>query len=131
MAENSESIEQKKYITAGNVKVEIDVSEALKGLKAVQREAKKTTAALKEVESFGNKENLFVIEMESIDSVPKVFYKGEEITGKTAITLGWGTKNAFHSGDAHISIDYIEQDECGMSTNKKIREYRKPNNETY
>ena len=113
----------------GSAKIEIDVTDALKGLKAVQREAKNTVRALKEVESFSNEEKLFVIELDSIDSVPMVFYKGVEITHKTAMTMGWGTKNEFHSGDAHISIDYIEIDEFGMPTNKKIRESRKPNNE--
>jgi len=34
-----------------SVKVDVDVSEALTGLKALQREAKKTTQALREVES--------------------------------------------------------------------------------
>lgn len=34
-----------------SVKVDIDMSEALTGLKALQREAKKATAALKEAES--------------------------------------------------------------------------------
>lgn len=40
----------KKRITAGELTIDVDVSDALKGLKAVQREAKKATAALKEFE---------------------------------------------------------------------------------
>lgn len=42
--------EGKKTIHYGELTVGVDVSEAIKGLKAVQREAKKTTAALKELE---------------------------------------------------------------------------------
>lgn len=38
----------------GSRKVEIDVSDAIKGLKAVERQAKKTTRALREVETLIN-----------------------------------------------------------------------------
>lgn len=38
-----------KYQTVGNLRVNTDIPETIKGLKAVQREAKKTTAALKEL----------------------------------------------------------------------------------
>lgn len=50
---NGVSTEQKK--DALSIKVNIDVSEALKGLKAVQREAKKTARALREVEELSDK----------------------------------------------------------------------------
>ncbi|MBO1003751.1 hypothetical protein [Pseudogracilibacillus auburnensis] len=46
------------YATPGKdltVKVTADVSDALKGLKAIQREARKATAALKELEQVYNK----------------------------------------------------------------------------
>lgn len=41
----------------GKLSVEIDVSDALKGLKAVERQAKKTACALREVESLINNKN--------------------------------------------------------------------------
>jgi hypothetical protein len=50
MAEKRES-----SINSLNVKVKVDCSEALKGLKAVTRAAKKATAALKELEEQQNK----------------------------------------------------------------------------
>lgn len=51
MAYKSELNEgRKEKITAREITVDIDVSDALKGLKAVTREAKKATAALKEFE---------------------------------------------------------------------------------
>lgn len=40
-----------KKLRGINVKINVDVSEALTGLKAVQREAKKSTQALKELEN--------------------------------------------------------------------------------
>ncbi|SDM17623.1 hypothetical protein [Bacillus sp. OK048] len=48
---------EKRESNAGELKVKIDVdcSEALKGLKAVTRAAKKATAALKELEEQMNK----------------------------------------------------------------------------
>lgn len=48
MAENHESSRALNDIT---VKLNVDVSEALTGLKALQREAKRATAALRELES--------------------------------------------------------------------------------
>lgn len=48
------TVEKSKSI--GKLKVDIDVSDALKGLKAVERQAKKTTRALREVEEINNKE---------------------------------------------------------------------------
>lgn len=69
MANNSESIEQEKYITVGNVKVEIDVSNALKCLKAVQREAKKAASALRDVEHLSDKQ---LIESLTDDEIFKV-----------------------------------------------------------
>ncbi|MBB6451996.1 putative RNA-binding Zn-ribbon protein involved in translation (DUF1610 family) [Salirhabdus euzebyi] len=39
-----------KTSCVGNVHINVDVSEAVKGLKAVQREVRKTIAALKEVD---------------------------------------------------------------------------------
>ena len=47
---DKKSCEGKKTISVGTVTVDIDVSGALKGLKAVQREARKATAALKELD---------------------------------------------------------------------------------
>jgi hypothetical protein len=50
---NKELVEGRDYIkplSGLNIKVNVDCSEALKGLKAITREAKKATAALKELE---------------------------------------------------------------------------------
>ena len=44
-----------KTRSVGKLTVDIDCSEALKGLKAVERQAKRTARALKEVESLMNK----------------------------------------------------------------------------
>lgn len=49
MADNKSS-EDKKTVSAGTLIITADVSNAIKGLKAIQREAKKATAALKELD---------------------------------------------------------------------------------
>ncbi|NEU29935.1 hypothetical protein GN156_03980 [bacterium LRH843] len=79
MAKNSESID-KKYaggvdMTTGKdltVKVNIDVSDALKGLKAVQREAKKTVRVLREVEESRNFNPVINITVNSNDDPKKI-----------------------------------------------------------
>ena len=48
-----------------NLKINVEVSEALKGLKAVQREARKATAALKELEEHKKKFPLSIYEMKT------------------------------------------------------------------
>lgn len=60
MAKNSESI-----------KLNIDVTDALKGLKAVQREAKKTARALREVEGMKNFSPVINITVNSNDGDPE------------------------------------------------------------
>ena len=64
MADNK-SCEGKKTISVGTVTVDIDVSGALKGLKAIQREARKATAALKEFEEHKKKFPLSIYEMKT------------------------------------------------------------------
>ncbi|WP_277680350.1 hypothetical protein, partial [Gracilibacillus dipsosauri] len=70
----------------------LDIANILKGLKAIQREARKTTAALKELEEHKKDTNLLTIELEDENSVPKVYYKGEEITKKVRVKFEWHTK---------------------------------------
>ena len=53
---NNRRMEKKRNVkSAGTLTVDIDVSDALKGLKAVERQAKKTARALKEVGSLMSK----------------------------------------------------------------------------
>ena len=56
----------------GELKINIDVSEALKGLKALQREAKKTARVLKDVEEQRRSNPIFNITMNSGDDPIKI-----------------------------------------------------------
>ncbi|WP_313894692.1 hypothetical protein [Psychrobacillus sp.] len=113
-----------KKVSIANVK--LDLSDSIKELKAIQREAKKATAALKELESIQTRESnpLLSIEIESLDNVPKVIYKGEEITGKTNIDFTWETKT-LDPGKVEFMVKYYDKDETGSLTHMVIGEGRK------
>lgn len=52
---------------------------------------------------------LLVIELENESSVPKVFYEGEEITGKVKVQFDWKTRECnLNSGGTKFNIDYFE-----------------------
>lgn len=100
------------------IKLSADVSHALKGLKAVQREARETVKALKEVEELKN-HNLLVITLEDEASVPKVFYKGEEIQLKKEIYFNWETETEDHfSGGLTYMIEHFETGAVPPATNR-------------
>lgn len=96
----------------------MDFSETIKGLKALQREARKATAALKELEDETDKP-LLTIELESLDSVPKVLYKGKEIKDKTAVDFYWTTKTD-KPGEVRYIVKHYERDKHGVPTHVVI-----------
>ncbi len=117
----------RKYNKDKNSGGSIDCSDTITGLKAIQREAKKATAALKEMESYpgtiktttlkdvnGNiveefKEySLLTIELETIDSVPVVHYKGQEISKKRHVEFIWDTQTDEYVPSPKINIEYVE-----------------------
>ena len=108
----------------GSLSLDIDCSDAIKGLKSVQREAKKATAALKELGNEQTKEHMLVIKLDEMGSVPKVFYKGEEVSNKINVGFNWETLTDKTDGRSDIRINYYVLDSVGKSTEKKIRESR-------
>lgn len=98
--------------SAGQIKLDVDCEDALKGLKAVQREAKKATAALKELEAteaIMTQGKLLTIQLDRADSVPKVIYKGEEIKGKASVNFEWKTQGDRPVVDTpKIHVEYTE-----------------------
>ncbi|RDE19275.1 hypothetical protein [Parageobacillus thermoglucosidasius] len=52
------------------------------------------------------KDKLLVIELDEYGSVPRVFYKGEEITKKVRVSFDWRTKDGKHLGLPNIEIEY-------------------------
>ncbi|RDW17623.1 hypothetical protein CWR48_13995 [Oceanobacillus arenosus] len=109
----------KSQSTKTNLSMNMDFSESIKGLKAIQREAKKATAALKELEE-QKKEKYLVIELDELGDVPKVLYKGKEINKKEFVNFQWTTKSDV-PGNTDIIIDYYG-DNNWLLERKSIRE---------
>lgn len=94
----------------------------LKFLKAAQREARKASQALKELEE-QKRDNYLVITLDELGSVPRVFYKGEEITKKEFVNFQWTTRTDVY-GSTDVIIDYYEEskNEQSLIEKKSIRE---------
>lgn len=52
---------------------------------------------------------LFTIELETETSIPKVFYKGEEITGRIQINFDWITKGSRDLGGMKFNIEHADE----------------------
>lgn len=111
-------------ITAdGILTARVDLSESIKQLKAIQREARKATADMKEVESL-TKSKYLVIELDELGSIPRVTYKGEEIGPKAKVGFNWDTANARYPSRTNICIDYFDEDVGGSPVRKDIHELK-------
>jgi hypothetical protein len=53
---------------------------------------------------------LLVIELDEYGSVPRVFYRGEEIKGKKRVLFDWHTKDEKHLGLPSIEIEYAGEE---------------------
>lgn len=111
--------EKSKSISVGSFHVDIECSDAIKGLKAIQREARKATKELRELEE-QKKSKYLVIELDELGNVPKILYKGEEVTKKEFIDFQWKTKTEA-PGSTDIIVDYFELVD-GKLIKKSIRE---------
>ncbi|MFA1819016.1 hypothetical protein ACDX78_02230 [Virgibacillus oceani] len=60
---------------------------------------------------------LLVIELQDETSVPKVFYKGEEITKKIHIHFDWDTDTSFPGGLSY-AIEHADMDNGYPAVNK-------------
>lgn len=56
------------------------------------------------------KSKLLVIELDEYGSVPRVFYRGEEIKKKIKVLFDWRTKDEKHSGLSNIEIEYADHE---------------------
>ncbi|MCY8243538.1 hypothetical protein MOC08_20490 [Bacillus haynesii] len=54
----------------------------------------------------GKSTPLVQIELEKLDSIPRVFYKGEKITNRIAIDFEWRTGDDKQTGSAYIRIKH-------------------------
>lgn len=64
--------------------------------------------------------SLLTIELEDETSVPKVIYKGEEVTKKVHVGLDWETSTESFAGGLTYSIEHFEFDEMGNPIMNRI-----------
>ncbi|ARW43707.1 hypothetical protein MHH84_18550 [Bacillus sp. FSL K6-1109] len=62
---------------------------------------------------------LLQIELEDIDSVPRVFYKGEKITNRIAIDFEWRTGGADKVGSTYIRIKHGNDPDKALAVETK------------
>lgn len=62
-----------------------------------------------------------VIELDELGDVPRVFYKGKEITMKEFINFQWTTRSEV-PGNTDIIVDYVKKSDNGLPISKSIRE---------
>ncbi|WP_172692043.1 hypothetical protein [Bacillus glycinifermentans] len=62
---------------------------------------------------------LLQIELEDIDSVPRVFYKGERITKRIAIDFEWRTGGADKVGSTYIRIKHGNDPDKALAVETK------------
>jgi len=65
------------------------------------------------------KDKLLVIELDEYGSVPRVFYKGEEINKKVEVTFDWKTRDDKNLNLPNITIKYVDEED-GLPTEKTI-----------
>lgn len=116
----SREVQELKELGELELKIKADVSDALKGLKAVQREVRKTNRALKELEQ--GEAPLLKIEVWSVNETPEVYYKGERIEGKREVNYAWKTRTEDEFGKHSFNLEYVETDNIGRPTIKEIKE---------
>lgn len=75
-------------------------------------------------EVFTNRHPLLEIRVDDMDSVPTVFYKGEEIKGKCNVDYSWTTSDGDAVGNHLLSLGFYDPEVNKYSTIQTIRHER-------
>ena len=67
---------------------------------------------------------LLTIELESEIAVPKVFYKGEEVTSKIQINFDWSTKGLKDPGGMKFNIEYGDDEGIIGQVGRRVGDLR-------
>lgn len=78
----------------------------LKGSRIHREDSKPCCAECKCVEPTPN---LLTIELTDEQSIPRIVYKGEDITGRIAIDFEWRTRNAEQMGSTYFRIEHAKE----------------------
>lgn len=68
----------------------------------------------------GNKKPLIKIELEDINSIPKVTYDGRDITNRCHVDFKWITKSDECAGGAMFEIEYIDDNGVSHRVSKRV-----------
>jgi hypothetical protein len=68
-----------------------------------------------------DKPKLLVIELDDIDSVPTVYYKGEKVSPKTKVGFKWQSKTSHSPDSIDIEIEHVDTDSTGVLNTIKKR----------
>lgn len=82
------------------------------------------TRTIEQMKGAIRKNNLLVIELKDETSVPKVFYKGEEISAKINVSFDWDTSDAHSPGGLSYAIEHVETGSGQLTTNRIERRAR-------
>ena len=67
---------------------------------------------------------LLSIELENETAIPKVFYKGEEITGINHISFAWDTKDTYSQGGLSYAVENIGKDNIANRIERRTKDHR-------
>ncbi len=67
---------------------------------------------------------LLQIELKDEKSIPKVFYKGEEITGKAQINFDWITRGSRNLGGMKFNIEHADEKGIVHVKGRKVGDLR-------
>lgn len=67
---------------------------------------------------------LLKIELQDESSVPKVFYKGEEIIHKANVHFDWDTKDAHSLGGLTYGFEYLRSDGTVERIERRTKDHR-------
>lgn len=81
-------------------------NQELDGKKILESVSKRIKKLEKEI-TFEESTPLLTIELDDINSVPKVIYKGEEVKKKVRVSFDWETNSAYYN-PTHIHIEHAE-----------------------
>lgn len=71
-----------------------------------------------------SKEKLLIIALDNESSVPSVFYKGEELTGKSNVRFDWDTSDTCSPGGLTYRFEYAKEDGSVEILERRTRNHR-------
>lgn len=69
-------------------------------------------------------DDFLTIKLSHLGDIPKVFYKGEEITKRVKVSFIWNSKNDKEYGGCNIHIEHFERLETAEVIGRRIINHR-------